>query len=271
MRSDDMFRKRRRKALKRALEEAMDPEIQELRAAVSERRERIAQLELELSDTRNEVAQFEGQLNARLGPLTQRLEDLEDRLAEARRRAERRAQWGDRTDWDEIPDVVEQFRKTWTRSEEPPAPEPERPLDAETKGELKGLFRTLAKRYHPDLVTDPGEKRLRERVMAKVNAAYASGDLAALKALAAQPEHAEEAPRKTRTEIIAELHKEIRRLDGVIASLQRELQQLTNSYLVRLMLDASVARQAGRDLLGEMANDLLAEIARLEVELAALE
>jgi len=44
---------------------------------------------------------------------------------------------------------------------------------------------------------------------------------------------------------------------------------LINSHTVQLMLEVSVASRAGRDLIGEMAADLRAEIARLELDLAS--
>jgi hypothetical protein len=39
---------------------------------------------------------------------------------------------------------------------------------------------------------------------------------------------------------------------------------------VQLKLEATFARRAGRDLLGEMAADLQAEVSKLEGDLAAL-
>jgi uncharacterized small protein (DUF1192 family) len=166
---------------------------------------------------------------------------------------------------------VEQFKKTWKSSGKRVAkPSPKKPVDEATKGEMKDLFRKLAKRYHPDLVEDPEEKRTRARTMAQVNEAYAAGDLGRLRALMERRESVAPEPSKTRTSILVELRKEVHRLDRVVASLQDELKRLTNSHTVQLMLEASIARGVGRDLLSDLASDLQAEIARLEVELATL-
>jgi hypothetical protein len=266
-----MFQRKKRHSLHKALRKASDPELQDLERQIKERQERVARLELELSDTRSELARFEHELNRRLGPLQRRLEDLEQQIEDARRRAERRAMWGDRADSPDTPeDVVEQFRKTWAKKETPPKPPPVKQVSASTKAELKSLFRALAKRFHPDLATDPSEKRWRAGLMTKVNEAYAAQDLAALRALGEKPDWDKAAPVKTRAQMIADMRKEIRRLDGVIASLQRTLQQLSISHTVKLMLDVSMARRAGRDLLAEMAVDLQSEITILETELAEL-
>ncbi len=266
-----MFR-RRQSSLRRAFERASDPELSRLYDEVAIRQERVAQLELELFDTQVDLARFERELESRLGPFQRRLQELEDHLSEARHRAARRAQWGDRLDEDEPPvDVVEQFHRTWARPERPEEPAPPPRKDEATKEQLKGLYRNLAKRFHPDLVTDAEQKRWREKVMAKVNEAYAAGDLGALQALGETSDHPGVSPPKAREQVVAELQTEIRRLDGLIASLKSSLRRLVNSQTVKLMLDASIARRSGRDLLGEMAADLRVEIARLEAELASLE
>lgn len=265
-----MFEKKRRGTLKQAMDKATDPEINELRFAIAERQDKIAELELELSDTRSELARFELEYDAQVGHLQRRLEELEDELVRARHRSAQRAQWGPQAEGDEIPDVMEQFRRTWTRHEEPAPPPPPEPSDDVSKEDLKKLFRTLAKMFHPDLVTETYEKKRREEVMAKINKAYAAGDAASLKALLDVPSEPEPVYQKTRAELAAELRSEARRLDGVIRDLSNTLHTLTNSATVKLMLDVSIARQQGRDLLVEMARDLTLEIERVEAEIAAL-
>jgi hypothetical protein len=66
------------------------------------------------------------------------------------------------------------------------------------------------------------------------------------------------------------LRKEILRLDRVIEELEQTLQDLVNSSTVKLMLDVTMARNEGRDLLAEMAQDHRSEISRVESELASL-
>jgi predicted nucleic acid-binding Zn-ribbon protein len=267
-----MFQRRNQRSLKRALDKASDSELRDLQEELNWRQERVAQLEFELSDTNANLARFNQKLDDRLGSLQQRLEEIEFEVEQARLRAARRAQWGDRADSPDMPvDVLEQYRRTWTPKDKPPPPPPDEPeVSEQTKAELKSLFRALAKRFHPDLVTDPEEKRWRVKIMAQVNEAYAAMNLAELRKLSARPDRAEAQVEKTREQILADLRSEIRRLDTVIRDLERTLQDLINSHTVQLMLEVTIAERGGRDLLGEMAVDLRQRIADLEAEYARL-
>jgi hypothetical protein len=106
--------------------------------------------------------------------------------------------------------------------------------------------------------------------MAQVNEAYANQDVQALKALAAKEDRPEAPAQKSREQILVDLRAEVRRLDGVIRTLERNLHELINSYTVKLMLDVTIAARQGRDLLEEMAKDLRNKISHLEAEIASL-
>lgn len=269
--SKSYFQGKKRRGLKQALDEAGDVELRELRTAVSVRQERVAQLELELFDTRSDVTKFEREMEGRLGLLKRQIERLEIQIADARRRAARRAQWGERADSPDIPeDVVEQFRKTWKRSGKPSQPSKKKEVDEEIKEELKTLYRKMAKRYHPDLASDPQEKAWREEQMAKVNKAYSESNMVALLSFEEKPDWSPVVRKKSREEEIAELYSESKRLDGVITRLERDLRLLINSDTVKLMLEVSVARKAGQDLLRAMEEDLLAKVASLQRELTSI-
>ena len=266
-----MFQKRNRRSLKQALERAGDTDLRSLEIDVAERQERVAQLQFELSDTQADLERFEREYEVQVGTLQQRLISLEAEVEQARLRAAHRAQWGARADTPDFnADSAEQFRRTWAPREKPSEPPLPEPVSEETKAELKQLFRTLAKRFHPDLVTDPEEKRRREKVMAQVNDAYAAQNLSAMNKLAQKPDRPEAPADKTREQIMVDLKAEIVRLDRVILALDRQLQDLINSHTVRLMLEVSIAERNGSNLLAEMAADIRTDIARLEVELASI-
>jgi len=269
--SNQYFRGRRRGGLKQALDEASDSELRELRAALATRQERVAQLELELFDMRAEIASFELEMEKRLGLLQRHIGRLEKQIQEARRVAARRAQWGNRADSPDIPeDVVEQFRKTWRRSEEHTTTPLKKTINEATKEELKALYRKLAKRFHPDLVTDLAEKSWRQEQMAKVNKAYSELDMKTLLAFEENLDWRQTAPVKSREAEINGLYSEIKRLDGLIDDLERDLKSQINSDTVKLMLEASIARRAGQDLIRSMEKELLAKIDLMQSELASI-
>jgi hypothetical protein len=268
--AEQVMFKGRRGSLKRALEQAGDEELRVLEDEVNFRQERVAQLEFELADMRADLARFESAYEAKLGPLEDRIEDLKADLEQAHIRSARRAQWGDRLESDEQPvDVLEQFRRTWTPREKPPEPPPAPEIDEASKEQMKAIFRALAKRFHPDLVTDAKIKLWRQDIMAQINEAYAAQDMQALKKFTERPDRPEEVVEKSREQKIADLYKEVRRLDQVIRELERTLKDLINSHTVKLMLEVSIASQQGRDLLQEMAEAMKVDIAQMEAELAS--
>jgi predicted nucleic acid-binding Zn-ribbon protein len=115
---------RRRRTLSDTIRDATDPNIRSLRAEISKRQEKVAELELELFDLRVSLAEFERELEARVRPLERQLTELQAELNKARRQAERRAQWGERADLEDTPDVIEQFERTW---QPPPRGRPGKP------------------------------------------------------------------------------------------------------------------------------------------------
>lgn len=260
-----------------------DPELASLQAALAARQEAVAALELDLLNSRLELNAFNAEIERRVGPLQRRIEQLEAQLTEARRLGARRMMYGDRANSADLPDdVLTQYQRTWGRGPQPdpppPPPKAPPPPDANTEAELKRLYRVLAKRFHPDLTSDPAEKDWRAARMAEVNAAYAARDLPALRRLEAQPDFTPPTPpaptapavAPSREQVLAGLRAEIARLTALAARLEQDLDALAASPAVQLKLEATFARRAGRDLLTEMAADLQAEVSRLEGELAAL-
>lgn len=266
-----MFRRRRSGGLQRAIQRSRDPELAELFDTLAARRERVAALELELFEARADVAAFMAELDRRLGPLEARLEELQRELREAQRREARQSQWGDRAGGGGVPiDVIGQFEKTWRQTGAAPAPKKERRDPPESQEQIKALYRALAKRFHPDLTVDPEHKKYCEEIMSEINEAYAEGDIERLRELMDKPERPVREEEKPREQVVAELRDEIGRLDSVIGQLEGALRQLTNSHELQLMLEASIARSQGRDLIQEMARDLRVEIAQLETQLARI-
>jgi len=140
-----------------------------------------------------------------------------------------------------------------------------------TSPELKRLFRQVAKAMHPDLASDEGERRLRERFMAKANRAYERGDLQGLQDVLdewnALPETV------VGLDIGAALVRAIRAIAAVearLAELSAEVTVLGVEDLFALFDQARRARDGGRDLLREMAEELEQRIMGARERLAGL-
>jgi hypothetical protein len=162
------------------------------------------------------------------------------------------------SDWTPPQDYVsveEQFRRTW-RKQSPlsssPVPPATGPLSPQA---LKSLYRQLARRFHPDLTTDPVERERRNRLMAEINAAYSRRDLIALQTLAAQ------SPDMPLDQPLAAI--QLRQLQQIREQLLRRIDQLKherhtilNSELMDLKLQDSLGAKQGGDVLQTLADQL---------------
>lgn len=133
--------------------------------------------------------------------------------------------------------------------------------------ELRALYRALTKRIHPDLADDDDERARRAALMVEANAAYATGDLAALAYLAARqepvgPAEADDAP--------ARLARRIALAEGQLARAEARRAAAEASDLARLMRRVAKAEEAGRDLFRKLAAELEEELKHARKRLRAL-
>jgi hypothetical protein len=132
--------------------------------------------------------------------------------------------------------------------------------------EARRLYRDLARKAHPDLAQEEGERVRREEFITRVNAAYARGDEAELRELAeewaAGPVPPERRPSPSE-ELYARLEWLSQRKE-LLTVLQRELEESAIGSMLRLAPDDPDR------LLEEIAEKLLADVAAREAELAEL-
>ncbi len=136
--------------------------------------------------------------------------------------------------------------------------------------ELKRKYREVAKAIHPDLTTDAADRTRRQELMAEANAAYQKGDEARLGKVLDVYESSPEAVQGDGAG--AELVRVIRKLSLMknrLGEIEIELQNLFNSDIYLLKIQAEEAQEQGRDLLSEMAEKVRRRIAdskeRMEV------
>ncbi|WP_078594591.1 hypothetical protein [Streptomyces sp. NRRL S-920] len=258
-------------------ERAERPEAR-LERAVRAAEQALIEYEIALETFRVEVENFSRLHHQKLGPMYSRLDELDARIAEAT--AARTGDPEDRRKADEararvmpMPGIEELFHG-WMDDEglHPEAaamltdqsvrpPQRVRPSE-----EARKLYRELARKAHPDLAQEEGERQRREEFITRVNAAYARGDEAMLRELseewAAGPVPEEQ--RLTRSEELYARLEWLAQRKELLSVLAKELEESAIGGMLRIAPDDPDA------LLDEIAEQLLAQVAEREAELERL-
>ncbi|MGP4010715.1 hypothetical protein [Streptomyces sp. 4N124] len=261
-----------------ASEEAAPRPEERLERAVRAAEQALIEYEIAVETFRVEVENFSRLHHQRLGPMYARLDELDAQIAEAVA-----ARTGDPEDVrkaDEararvmpMPGVDELFHgwmdgdglspeASAMLTEQPVRP----PQRVRPSDEARKLYRELARKAHPDLAQEEGERKRREEFITRVNAAYARGDEALLRELAAEwaagpvPEERHPSPAE---ELYARLEWLAQRKE-LIAVVARELEESAIGAMLRLAPDDPDR------LLEEVAEQLLAQVSEREAKLAEL-
>ncbi|QES42701.1 hypothetical protein DEJ49_18455 [Streptomyces venezuelae] len=238
----------------------------------------LIEYEIALETFRVEVENFSRLHHQKLGPMYARLDELEAQIAEAT--AARTGDPEDRRKAEEaraqvmpMPGVEELFHG-WMDGDglypeaaamltEQSVRPPQRVRPGE---EARKLYRELARKAHPDLAQEEGERQRREEFITRVNAAYARGDEAMLRELseewAAGPVPVEQ--RLTRSEELYARLEWLAQRKELLTVLAKELEESAIGGMLRLAPDDPDT------LLDEIAEQLLAQVAEREAELARL-
>ncbi|GLF96674.1 hypothetical protein [Streptomyces yaizuensis] len=249
-----------------------------LHRAVGAAEQALIEFEIALETFRVEVENFSRLHHQKLGPMYARLDELDARIAEAKA-----ARSGDPEDLRKarearslvmpMPGVDELFHG-WMDSDglypeaaamlegrSVRAPQRVRPGD-----EARKLYRELARRAHPDLAREEGERIRREEFITRVNGAYALGDTDALRVLADEWDAGpvpEPEPWSESEELYARLEWLAHRKE-LLAAAARELEESAIGAMLKLAPDDPDR------LLEEIAEQLLAQVAEREDELSRL-
>lgn len=257
---------------------AEDSGAERLERAVRAAEQALIEFEVAVETFRIEVDNFSRLHHQRLGPMYSRLDELDALIAEAR--AEQTGDPEDKRRADEaralvmpMPGVEELFGG-WLDSDglspeaadmltgRPVSPPPRvRPSE-----EARKLYRELARMAHPDLAQDEHESDRRSAFIARVNIAYASGDVEALTALKAEWEAgpAPEEPRRSRTEELYARLEWLAQRKELLVSVAKQLEDGAIGQMLKLAPDDPDR------LLEEIAEELLARVAEKETTLAEL-
>ncbi|RMI36815.1 J domain-containing protein [Streptomyces triticirhizae] len=250
-----------------------------LAQAVRAAEDALIEFEIAVETYRIEVENFSRLHEQRLGPLYARIEELDARIAEAIAARtqdpedQRRAREA-REAVTPIPRVAELF-SGWLDGEgftpegyammtDQSVQPPPRVRPGE---EARKLYRELARRCHPDLVTDPTERERRDAFLSRVNQAYARGDAEELRTLTEEWEAGGtsdgERPLPDADRLYARLEWLAARKE-LLADAAAALEDSAVGSMLRMAEDDPDA------LLDEVAEGLRRQIATKEAELARL-
>jgi hypothetical protein len=217
----------------------------------------LANEELSLATLRTEVRQFEREYASATAHLFAKLDALNATIAEreaARRRHDPAAQEAAAKSRQQAAASAAAVEIANRESE------PRRP-----SARAKELYRMLAKRAHPDLVTDEKERLKRTTIMAKINAAYERGDEEELHRILTDLETSPESVRGDG--VAADLVRVIRRIHQAqrrLATIESEKDGIRISPMCELLNKVRDARQKGIDHVGDICRELQRQIETAE-------
>ena len=247
-------------------------------AEVERRKRRAASLQADLEALTVALARFEAEYHHRVGALFVELDRARLAADEYERRIARlhadpsadtnRIEEDVRAEFDGRREEVRHEEEETRRYERAFAREQERPrLDAAAADEVVRLFRELARRYHPDLARTEEERRRREPLMQRVNAAFRDRDLIGLRTLAQEVEADDPAfEARSLGEKLVWAIREVARLDEVIVAVEAELAAVHASDTHALWQ----RQEMGNRVVEELEADLAAELATTRDRLAEL-
>jgi len=226
-----------------------DAELSRKQSELGELQSRLADLELQLLTLRLELSEFENLYHKKVGPLYAELDEVEAQIAE--QEAKRQPLNSKATE-----------AASTARSK---AEESRRVVDSvltlpppiQRSQTLKDLYRTVAKRLHPDLARDETDRVIRERLMTEANLAYEKGDEGKLREIL--EEYDSNPDLVTGSDVGAELVRTIRRISlasSKMKKIERDISDLNSSELAKLRAKVSEGNRDGNDVVGQLAETL---------------
>jgi hypothetical protein len=220
-------------------------------AVLADLRDQLAELEAERDRLSQELRSFEKRFRPAVGARYNQLEELRERI---------------RRTWAEV-------NRARTGALKPDALPDEIPQKAfKPEDEVRRLFRSLARKIHPDLADDFEERRRRHEFMAEATRAYRASDQRRLQWLLEHWEAAPDLPRGVDSASrLVRTNQHIAWARYRLREVNAEIAEFGASSTMRLMQLASAARADGRNLVVEMRNQVIQELKEAELDLQKVE
>jgi hypothetical protein len=214
---------------------------------------RLAELEFQLLNLRLELSEFESVYCAKVGSVYAELDEVEALIAERNAKAKP----DDKNAASAAATARERAEESHKAAEEALSPTSPR-----TRSDsLRDLYRTAAKKLHPDLSRDDADYKIRERLMSEANAAYAKCDESRLRAILEEYDSSPDAV--VGTDVAAELVRVIRRISLAskrIPQVEADIAELKISELFKLKTLVDESKRNGNDVLGDMVERLKRQV-----------
>jgi hypothetical protein len=136
---------------------------------------------------------------------------------------------------------------------------------SEDAQKLKTLWKKAVMKFHPDLVTDPTEKKLREGLMKQVNNAYAAQDYATLETIYTSNDVIQE----TETDLEA-LEQSLINLENIILKTRADMGDLKKTEWFSWKKKLRIAKKKGEDVFKELEDALLDDVIKKARKVADL-
>jgi hypothetical protein len=248
------------------------------RAELAVLKQRLAEREFELTSFESDLSDFEIRYRRALGQRYAELDDLADQIeqvkllmsggprpSDAERDGEAAGGLGD-PDGDGPEGPGQNWAWAWGERE------PERKFHKMVSAEAKRLFRTLARRIHPDLARGEAERERRTNLMVAANNAYEQGDVETLRHLLDEWDQSPDSV--AGSSAAAQLERVLRhviRLEARLSHIDKRFSDLESSAMGWLRRRVDKAASEGWDLLSHMVKELDRQIAEARVELERIE
>jgi len=235
------------------------PEKRKLKKIISEKEKRLNKLIEELEQLKIDLTVLKQEYEIKIGRLYLRLDEIDLEILKFKKIEDL---INKAFSFEEAQQLVEeslkkrreQIQKQYKKlDEEEKESESRKYISEEEREELKTLWRKLAHKHHPD------KAGANEELMKKINKAYAEGDLETLRAID-QGGNGDDIEELT----IEQLKKTLIVIEKSIQKISRELNQLKHSEWFILKENIEKAKKQNRDLLSELAEKLLTDIAKKE-------
>ncbi len=240
-----------------------EQELNRLETEEAELEEQVASVELALETLKTEMSQFHYRYYRLVGYLYVEMDELDVRIV-----SEEAERYPHNIELQkQVHDAEQQARRSaeeagLTESQVPPT---------EITPEIKQAYRKATKLMHPDRATNEIERERRTIMMARVNRAYETGDLAAIEQLIINFGQDSEAVEGSDTG--ARLVKVIRRIAQLrrrLSEAEQELSEQKKTELYELMATVGEAEANGEDPLGDLARQLTRHINERKIRLELL-